>query len=93
MLDVHGESQTTWPASDALCAALQVINHLQDCGQGLPDLDRVYVPLDSLAAAGLGVAALGAESADGALRGVFNQAHQPDRRPPRRGRPPRRLGA
>jgi len=73
MLDVHGESQTTWPASDALCAALQVINHLQDCGKDYLDLDRVYVPLDSLAAAGLGVAALGAESADGALRGVFTK--------------------
>jgi squalene synthase HpnC len=32
VLDVHGESRTTWPASDALCAALQIINHLQDCG-------------------------------------------------------------
>jgi phytoene/squalene synthetase len=28
MLDVHGQSRSTWPASDALCAALQVINHL-----------------------------------------------------------------
>ena len=28
VLDVHGESRSTWPASDALCAALQVINHL-----------------------------------------------------------------
>jgi phytoene/squalene synthetase len=31
VLDVHGESQATWPANDALCAALQIINHLQDC--------------------------------------------------------------
>jgi phytoene/squalene synthetase len=35
VLDVHGEHHTTWPASDALCAALQVINHLQDWS-GLP---------------------------------------------------------
>ena len=33
VLDVHGESRATWPASDALCAALQIINHLQDCGE------------------------------------------------------------
>ncbi len=33
VLDVHGEDRATWPASDALCAALQVINHLQDCGK------------------------------------------------------------
>ena len=32
VLDVHGESPATWPAYDALCAALQIINHLQDCG-------------------------------------------------------------
>ena len=33
VLDVHGERRDTWPANDALCAALQVINHLQDCGK------------------------------------------------------------
>lgn len=36
MLDVHGEDRSTWAASDAICAALQINNHLQDCGQGLP---------------------------------------------------------
>ena len=35
VLDVHGESESTWPASDALCTALQIINHLQDCGARL----------------------------------------------------------
>ena len=35
VLDVHGEDRTIWPASDALCAALQVNNHLQDCALGL----------------------------------------------------------
>jgi squalene synthase HpnC len=71
VLDVHGESPTTWPASDALCAALQVINHLQDCGKDYRDLDRVYVPLDALAAAGLDVAALGEPVGGPALRGVI----------------------
>lgn len=46
MLDVHGESTATWPASDALCAALQVNNHLQDCGDDYRSLDRVYIPQD-----------------------------------------------
>ena len=36
VLDVHGESRSTWPANDALCAALQIINHLQDCQGRLP---------------------------------------------------------
>jgi squalene synthase HpnC len=47
MLDVHGESQSTWPASDALCSALQIINHLQDCAKDFRSLNRVYIPLDS----------------------------------------------
>jgi squalene synthase HpnC len=55
VLDVHGESQSTWPASDALCAALQIINHIQDCAGDYRDLDRVYVPADALAANGLTV--------------------------------------
>ncbi len=47
VLDVHGENQkTTWPPSDAICAALQIINHLQDCGKDYKDLDRVYLPDD-----------------------------------------------
>lgn len=48
MLDVHGESPATWPASDALCAALQINNHLQDCGDDYRNLDRVYIPRDVL---------------------------------------------
>jgi squalene synthase HpnC len=67
VLDVHGESRSIWPANDALCAALQIINHLQDCKADYRNLDRVYVPLDMLAAAGVGVEALGAGRAAPAL--------------------------
>lgn len=56
--DVHGEPQSVWPANDALCAALQVINHIQDCAKDYRDLDRVYIPQDALAADGLDVTAL-----------------------------------
>jgi squalene synthase HpnC len=59
VLDVHRESRATWPSSDALCAALQVINHLQDCGKDYRDLDRVYIPLDALHQHGLEPTALG----------------------------------
>jgi hydroxysqualene synthase len=52
MLDVHGEDVSTWAASDALCAGLQINNHLQDCGKDFRDLNRVYLPRDALAAAG-----------------------------------------
>jgi squalene synthase HpnC len=67
VLDVHGESRVTWPANDALCAALQIINHLQDCGKDYRELDRVYIPLDGLAETGATVADLGAPRASGAL--------------------------
>ena len=67
MLDVHGESTATWPASDALCAGLQINNHLQDCGKDYRDLNRVYLPRDALAAAGASVEALGEARASAPL--------------------------
>lgn len=71
VLDVHGESRGTWAASDALCAALQVINHLQDCAADYRDIDRVYLPQDMLTAAGARTEDLGADCASPALRGVI----------------------
>jgi squalene synthase HpnC len=65
--DVHGESRAVWPANDALCAALQIINHLQDCKADFLNLDRVYVPLDALADAGSKVEALGEPRANSQL--------------------------
>jgi hydroxysqualene synthase len=61
--DVHGESRDCWPANDALCAALQIINHLQDCKDDYRKLDRVYIPQDALAASGATVEALDAPQA------------------------------
>ena len=72
VLDVHGEDRATWPANDALCAALQLINHLQDCGKDFRNIDRVYIPLDTLDAAGIPVDCLGAASASPALRRVIS---------------------
>ncbi len=71
VLDVHGEDRALWPANDALCAALQVINHLQDCAKDRRELDRVYIPEPELAAAGVDVSALDAPAASPALRGVI----------------------
>ncbi len=68
VLDVHGEARNSWPASDALCAALQIINHLQDCKADYRNLDRVYIPLDALAAQGIGFEALADDRASPALR-------------------------
>jgi len=71
VLDVHGEDRATWAMNDALCAALQIINHLQDCGKDYRGIDRVYVPLPMLEAAGVPIAALGADRATPALLGVI----------------------
>ncbi|HTH36083.1 MAG TPA: squalene synthase HpnC [Xanthobacteraceae bacterium] len=65
--DVHGESRDCWPANDALCAALQIINHLQDCKADYLNLDRVYIPQDALATNGATVEALNAPRATPAL--------------------------
>jgi hydroxysqualene synthase len=77
VLDVHGEPRSTWGANDALCAALQINNHLQDCHADYCNLDRVYVPLDALAAAGARVEELGAaRSSPALLRCLHGLAHR-----------------
>jgi hydroxysqualene synthase len=67
MLDVHGESTSTWTASDALCAGLQINNHLQDCAKDYKNLNRVYLPRDALAASGATVEMLGEPKSPPAL--------------------------
>ncbi len=73
VLDVHWESRDTWTASDALCAALQIINHIQDCGKDYRSLDRIYLPLDLLAANQVQVQDLGADASSPGLRGVLTE--------------------
>ncbi|HYM71513.1 MAG TPA: squalene synthase HpnC [Stellaceae bacterium] len=73
LLDLHGESRATWPASDALCSALQVLNHLQDCAEDYRNLDRVYLPLEMMAEAGIAVSALSAPAANQGLRQVIDR--------------------
>ena len=71
VLDVHGERRELWPASDALCSALQIINHLQDCGEDYRRLDRVYLPRTILDAHGARVEMLAAPRASSALAGAI----------------------
>jgi farnesyl-diphosphate farnesyltransferase len=72
LLDLHHESRAAWQASDALCSALQVLNHLQDCADDYRLLDRVYVPLADLAAQGIRVDALAAGALSPELRRVLD---------------------
>ena len=76
VLDVHGESRAVWPINDALCAALQIINHLQDCAKDYRSLDRVYIPHDAFAEAGATVETLGAARATPALLGCIHKLAQ-----------------
>ncbi|RMD87256.1 MAG: squalene synthase HpnC [Alphaproteobacteria bacterium] len=73
LLDLHGESRDLWPANDALCNALQVINHLQDCGDDYRDMDRVYLPQDWMAEAGADVSDLAQARLSPGLRRVLDR--------------------
>jgi farnesyl-diphosphate farnesyltransferase len=73
VLDLHGEAQSNWPANDALCSALQVLNHLQDCGEDYRHLDRVYLPENNLAACGATVAELNGDRMSAGLRAVADR--------------------
>ncbi len=73
VLDLHGEAADTHPPSDALCAVLQVLNHLQDGTKDLAALDRCYLPGDLLDAAGTSVDALRGPAETPALRAVWSR--------------------
>ena len=73
VLDLHGEDPATHTPSDPLCAALQVLNHLQDGSKDLHALDRCYLPADLLAAAGAAVPDLSGPRATPGLRRVFDE--------------------
>lgn len=72
LLDLHGESRDTWPANDALCSALQVLNHLQDCAADHRALDRVYLPTEDLRRFGAEISDLERPAATPGLRRVFD---------------------
>lgn len=73
LLDLHDCPRSGYPASDALCNALQVINHLQDCKDDYRNLDRVYLPSEWLAAEGSSVADLDRAAATPGLRRVLDR--------------------
>ena len=72
LLDLHGVSKDLYPASDALCNALQVINHLQDCQDDFREMDRVYLPQEWMARAKIGVDALNKPFTGRGLRQVMD---------------------
>jgi len=73
LLDLHGEPRAAWPANDALCNSLQVLNHLQDCAEDYARLDRVYLPQAWMREEGTEVAALAGPRAEAGLRRVLDR--------------------
>lgn len=74
LLELHGTTgDGARAASDALSAALQVINHIQDCASDYKTLDRVYVPLDWMAAEGADIKDLGGDRLSPGLRRVADR--------------------
>jgi len=73
LLDLHREDKALYPQSDAICSALQILNHLQDCQEDYQRLDRVYVPLEWLEGSGLSVSVLMQERSPPKFRKVLNR--------------------
>jgi squalene synthase HpnC len=73
LLDLHGETADDYPPSDALCDALQVLNHLQDCQKDFLALDRVYLPQDWMAEAGVTAEDLRADRSSPGMRRVLDR--------------------
>ena len=73
MLDLHKENPTAYWPSDALCAALQMNNHLQDCKQDYQEKHRIYLPKDWFKEAEIKYEALDDSQTCAALQSVFDR--------------------
>ncbi|HYG85123.1 MAG TPA: squalene/phytoene synthase family protein [Azospirillum sp.] len=73
LLELHGEGPEAGPAADALCSALQVLNHLQDVRDDWVQLGRCYVPLAWFEEAGISVERLVEAESEAKLRGIFDR--------------------
>lgn len=73
LLDLHGEDNAHFRYADALCNALQVINHLQDCRDDYLKMDRVYLSTDWMAEEGAAIEDLDAPAASPGLRRVMDR--------------------
>lgn len=74
LLDLHAEDQSLYALSDPLCMALQILNHIQDCGSDHRHLDRVYLPMGWFAKEGISLEALSQPTTSSGLRSVLRRA-------------------
>ncbi len=73
VLEVSQEFDADVTGADALCTALQLINHLQDVRSDYLKRERIYLPQEWIFAAGLSEKVLEKSETGPKLRGVFNQ--------------------
>lgn len=77
LLDLHGEGELCRRGADALCNALQVINHLQDFAEDYRRLDRVYLPEQFMEQEGVKTADLGGHHLTLGIRRVMDRVIAP----------------
>ncbi|MCP4394977.1 MAG: squalene/phytoene synthase family protein [Alphaproteobacteria bacterium] len=73
LLELHGEDRTTFKASDAVCAALQINNHIQDAKEDYLKIERSYVPLNFMKDEGINYDELKKHRSSEAMRNVFDR--------------------
>ena len=73
VLDIAGEAKAERKAADALCIALQLLNHLQDVHEDFTERDRIYLPQQWLEQAGLAEEVLQKQHMGPKLRSVFTK--------------------
>lgn len=74
LLDLHDEAEADRASADALCTALQLLNHLQDLREDKRELNRIYLPADWMRGAGATPRDLAAEQASRPLRRAIDRA-------------------
>ncbi|MAW82608.1 MAG: squalene synthase HpnC [Parvularcula sp.] len=73
LLDLHGEDKAGYCYSDALCTVLQIVNHLQDCGDDKRELDRIYIIGDWLKEEGEDFSVVERDAVSPGFRKVINR--------------------
>ena len=72
LIDLHNCDESAKKSTDALCIALQILNHLQDCKKDYLELNRVYIPKTIFKDKGAPIEDLSKERTSNRLRNVFN---------------------
>jgi hydroxysqualene synthase len=73
LLALHGEGHKAIGPSDALCAALQILNHIQDCRDDWVDLGRCYIPRVWFEQSKVSPERLVEKSSNEAIRAIFDR--------------------